>query len=190
MDNEIYIYSLNHPKTKKPIYVGQSKNPEKRYQEHIKFAKSDIYDEMRRIKEETGTFPEMEIIEAVKNTNKYIAEKHWMKKLIKSGEIITNRTVRRVKLPTRTEIMNKQINIDVEFRIYMNKRDKVLTEYYKDKKEGKHIMDLETNYCGIYLHVEDDNHWLVTADGDDQYFGKTCPSLVDIENFRNEVTKY
>ena len=51
-------------------------------------------------------------------------------------------------------------------------------------------MTIKTKYYGIYIQVENGDFWLIDDNGNNDFFGKVFPTNVEIENFRNEVTKW
>jgi predicted GIY-YIG superfamily endonuclease len=88
----ICIYALIDPIDKKVKYVGQTKDPSKRYNEHIRTAKYHV-----TLKEQwihalltVGHMPEFKVLELCTSLNKDEREKYYIQKYRKKNKYLFN----------------------------------------------------------------------------------------------------
>lgn len=96
-----YIYSLNDPITKEPVYVGQTIKPKARFSQHLSEAtmhpcygnrkKGDWILNLRA----KGLVPEMKLLEEVDLKNANDTEFSWIEKLRAEGRILINSEYKR-----------------------------------------------------------------------------------------------
>ena len=85
MENKVYIYGLKCPINSVIRYVGKSKNPKKRYSEHLSHTKASRYDNIHlyrwlaKLLRETIK-PELIILEKCDNKDWKTKEKYWISK--------------------------------------------------------------------------------------------------------------
>ena len=51
------------------------------------------------------------------------------------------------------------------------------------------LLHHDTIWTGIYIAEEDGHFWLMTSDGDEEYFGTVRPSLAQVDAFRDEIVR-
>ncbi len=90
----VYIYALLHPDTGKAHYVGKSKHPVKRLEEHTKCAALALRSWIEEL-EADGQLPALAILEAVGDEPDAWrpAENRWIGRLRDAGHPLTNHAV-------------------------------------------------------------------------------------------------
>ena len=90
------VYCLEHPITKSPIYIGQTKNIKSRFGRHIQNVKHQnrlllkMYSDLHIIYKESGLLPTFTILEKVNDSNKLKKEAAWIKKYKRAGYDLYN----------------------------------------------------------------------------------------------------